>query len=275
MDLKLNKQTAEHIRTALKPFLKTIKESSTQVLNEVATILTPRSFTLKTEYLSGITKETHLAGYKNYVDSHNRISSRLDSIDRTNVDNPNDSEYRNLKIDEQFNMNAVKLHELYFTNISDLHSEIRMDSIPFLRISKEWGTFDKWQLDFIACAMSSREGWVMLYFDPFKQKYFNTFFESHTNGVPVMAVPVLVIDTHHGAWWKDYPEDKRNYLNAMMLEINWAVVEARMVIAEMCQLHKLYMIEPVGATTEPKNISVMPSREPPIGQDQIVSRQVV
>ncbi len=275
MELKLDTKTAQHIRSQLKPIIGSIREGAIKALNEVATILSPRAFNLKTEYLSGITKELHFGQYKNHIDSHNKISSRIDAMDKAGIENSSNSDYRNLKLDEQYNLNGVKLHELYFTNISDLHSEIRMDSVPFLRIAKEWGNFDKWQLDFIASAMSAREGWVLLYFDPFKQKYFNTFLESHTTNVPMMGIPVLVLDMHHHAWFKDYPGDRRNYINAMMLEINWAVVEARMIIAEMCNLNKLFMIEPVSAAVEPKTIALMPSREPPIGQDRIVSKQLV
>lgn len=270
----IKKIIGEKIREVLKPTLnrlEPLKEATKNVISE-AIILLPKTFNLKTEYLSQVTKENHFKLYKNYVDSHNLVSSKIDTTPKADANNPNNSEYRRLKIDEQHNMNGVKLHELYFTNISDLSSEIRMDTIPFQRLSKDWGTFENWQIDFRACGMAATEGWAILYWEPFKKKYMNTFIEKHSENIPVMGIPVLVIDTWHHAWFRDHPGDKMNYLNAMMKEINWAVVEARMGIAEMCPLNQLYMIEPVSNTDPTSQLRMLPTNNAPIGKDQIVNK---
>lgn len=250
-------------------------EKAKKILAE-ALVLVPKSFVLKTEQLSSTTKEIHLSLYKNYVDSFNLISAKLDSLrkEEPRVNNPNNSEFRRNKLDEQHNLNGVKLHELYFGNISDLNSMLRQDTIPFMRLSRDWGTFDDWQLDFRACGMNAMEGWAVLYFDPYKQKYMNSFIEKHSENVSVMGIPVLVVDTWHHAWFKDYPGDKLEYMNAMMNEINWAVVEARMLIAEMANLHKLYLVEPVGVTETPKSVSLTPFQAP-IAKDKVVPTQNV
>ncbi len=252
---------------------RTLFEQGTTVgkkLLKEAVVLLPKTFQLKTEYLSAITKELHFKLYKSEVDSYNKISSKLDTVPRTDADNPNNSEFRRLKLDEQSNMNGVKLHELYFNNISDLHSEIRLDSIPYIRLANFWGTFETWQFDFRACGMASTEGWAVLYWEPFKQRYCNTFIEKNAENIPVMGIPVLVVDTHHHAWFRDHPGDKQNYINSVMKEIQWSVVEARMAIAEMCNLHQIFMVEPVGNTTP--EVRIRPSSEPPIGGPQVVSK---
>lgn len=236
-----------------------IKESivsKAKNLLKEAVILMPRSFVLKSEVSSPTTKENHEKLYKTYVDSYNKISSKLDTVPKTDADNNNDSDYRRLKIDETHNFNGVKLHELYFTNSGDLNSEIRADSIPFMRLVRDWGTFDQWQLDFRACGMASREGWIVCYFDPFKQRYFNTFIEGHAMSVPLMCVPVIVIDTWHHAWFFDFPGDKMEYLNKSMREINWNVVEMRMLAAEMCKLNQIYAIQPVASSEKERAITL-------------------
>ena len=167
-----------------------------KVLLKEGLILTPQTFSLKTEMLSGVVKETHLKIYKSFVDSFNSISSKLDSVNKDDALNPNDSVYRRLKIDEQNALNGVKLHELCFNNISDLHSEIRLDSLPYIRFAKDWGTFDKWQFDFRACALATNEGWAVCYYEPFKQKYMNCLVEGNTVNIPVGGIPVLVLDCH-------------------------------------------------------------------------------
>jgi len=256
---------------SVKSLLESAKAKGKQLLTE-ALILMPKSFVLKTEFLSSTTKENHFKLYKSYVDSFNNISARLDSASRTDAENPNNSEFRRLKLDEQANLNAAKLHELYFNNISDVHSEIRMDSVPYMRLSRDWGTFEAWQFDFRACAMAATEGWAVVYWEPMKQRYVNVVIEGHTNNIPVMGVPVLVIDTFHHAWFRDHPGDKMNYVNAMMREINWNLVEARMAVAEMCNLHQIYMLEPVNNVDTSDKVRLSVSNEPPIAKDQVVDK---
>jgi Fe-Mn family superoxide dismutase len=251
----------------------TLKEaviSKAKTLLKEAVILTPRTFVLKSDVQSPTTKENHEKLYKSYVDSFNKISSKLDTVPRSDSDNNNDSEFRRLKLDEVHNMNGVKLHELYFTNSGDLNSEIRADAVPFMRLARDWGTFDAWQLDFRACGMVAREGWAICYFDPFKQRYFNAFIEGHTMHLPLMCIPVLVMDTWHHAWFYDYPGDKMEYLNKSMREINWNVVEMRMLAAEMAKLHQLYAIQPVVGSEKERVITL--GSAPPVevlGKDSL------
>lgn len=241
---------------------RTVVETAKNLLSE-AVILMPKTFMMKGEVDSPTTKENHEKLYKTYVDSFNKISSKLDTVSRADADNNNDSEFRRLKLDETHNMNGVKLHEICFTNVGDLHSEVRADSTPFMRLTRDWGTFDAWQLDFRACGMAGREGWAVCYFDPFKQQYFNTFIDGHTANIPLMCIPVLVIDVWHHAWFYDYPGEKLEYLNKSMREINWQVVEMRMLAAEMAKLHQLYQIQPVISTEKERGVA-LPQSMPPV-----------
>ena len=248
-------------------------EFAKQAINENV-VLSVKPFALKTEQQSELVKENHFKLYKSYVDSFNKISSKLDTVDKIiEPNNSNNSEFRRLKEDEQHNLNGVKLHELYFDNISDLASNIGMDSIPFMRLSRDWGSFENWQFDFRACGMAAREGWAILYWEPIKQRYMNCFVEGHVNGVPVGGIPVLVIDTWHHAWFRDYPsapEGKLNYLNAMMREINWNVVEARMVIAERSNIQQVYLVKPVAnPNSSLQRGDVRMSNAPPIDKSQV------
>lgn len=269
MDDNLKKLIQQKVRDVLNEGSK-LGTSTKQVLKE-ALILTPKTFALKTDFLSQMVKETHMKIYKSFVDSFNLISSKLDTVSKADANNPNNSDYRRLRLDEQHNMNGAKLHELYFTNIGDQASEIRVDSTPFLRLSRDWGSFENWQFDFRACGMASIEGWAICYYEPFKQRYLNTFLERNTENIPIMGIPVLVIDTWSHAWFRDHPENKMNYLNAMMKEINWNVVEARMMVAEVSKLSQLYMIAPV-INTEPDRMLQNIPTQPPIDNGQIISK---
>ena len=148
-------------------------------------------------------------------------------------------------MDETYNFNAVKLHELYFSNISDVDSEIRVDSIPYMKLSRDWGTFEAWQEDFMAACMASRNGWALTVYEPYRSVFMNITVDSHDKDIPLGCVPVIVMDMWEHAYFKDYGIDKKAYLFAMMKELNWDVIEARMSICERSNLDILYKIEPL------------------------------
>lgn len=225
--------------------VETKKPSSQQkkALNE-AYVISPGSFILKTEKISKRTKEAHETLYKKYVDTFNKVSSELDAVNKQSA-NSYSSLYRSFKMDECYNLNAIKLHELYWNNISDLASEIGVDSLPYMKLSRDFGTFEEWQYDFMACAMACKEGWALTVYEPYKNVYMNICVDGHDKGIPVGCVPVVAMDMWSHAFFKDYDIDKKSYLIAMMRELNWDVIEARMVVAEQSELKAIYAIRPL------------------------------
>ena len=242
--------------------LQEVAEKGKNIIKE-ALILIPKTFILKTDWVSDKTKEAHEKLYKNYVVQFNQASAELDSVSREDI-----VKLRSLKLDETHGLNAVKLHELYFGNIADQQSEIHRDSIPYMRLGRDWGTFENWQFDCRGTALASREGWIVLYFDPFKDKYLHAMIDGHTENIPVCGIPILVIDMWSHAYYKDYLDDKKSYVNAMMREINWQIVEARMVIAERANLKDLYLVRPL-VNNVPQKMIDQASNTAPIGKDQV------
>lgn len=190
-----------------------------------------KKFNLMTEFQSNATKLAHNKLYQNYIEAFNRVSAELDTADRQNA-NSNNSQYRSLKQDETYNMNAVYLHEMYFANISDIQSNIAMDSLAYMRIARDFGDFDKWQEDFIACCMSARCGWAITYYNLFTQTYMNTFIDLHSSQVPVGCIPIVVMDVWQHAYYRDYLSDVKTFTYTMMKELNWNIIESRVKKAE-------------------------------------------
>lgn len=220
------KQTiAGHIKTeqsSLPDFGKTLSESY---------VHEPKPFKQVTEFLSQKSKDAHVELYKGYIESLNKVSAELDSVNRSDA-NSRHSDYRSLKLDESYNLNATWLHELHFANCCDPHSEIVMDSISFLKIQRDFGTFDDWQRDFMACAMAAGNGWAVLGYHMFLKKYVNFIVSHHSGDVPIGFYPVIVLDCWEHAYSKDYLTDKKSYIVAMMRELNWAIIEDRFKKAE-------------------------------------------
>lgn len=190
-----------------------------------------KKHSLRTELLSKKTKEEHQKLLENYVKALNDVSIKLDVADRSTA-NPNHSEFGSLKREETYNMNAAYLHALYFDNISDLRSVITMDSLSFMRIERDFGDFDAWQKDFVACGLSSRNGWVVMGYSYMLKRYINVVIDLHSQNIPIGFVPCIVMDCWEHAYYRDYLTDRKTYIYGMMKELNWKTIEERMQKAE-------------------------------------------
>lgn len=195
-----------------------------------AYVAEPKKFKQVTEFVTQKTKDAHTELYKNYIESLNKVSAELDTANRSEA-NPRYSEYKSLKQDEVFNLNAAWLHELYFANCFDPHSEILMDSLSYLRLERDFGTFEDWQKDFMACANSAGVGWAVCGYNLFLQRYVNTFVGSHDRNVMLGLYPIIVVDMWEHAH-RDYLNDKKSYIVSQMRELNWNVIEERVNKAE-------------------------------------------
>jgi Fe-Mn family superoxide dismutase len=212
---------------------KSVKESinvNKPSLDE-AYVAEPKPFKQVSELLSQKAKDMHTGLYKNYVESLNSVSAELDTADRSAA-NPRHSEFRSLKLDEAYNLNAVWLHELYFANCFDPHSEIVMDSQAYLKLQRDFGAFDSWQKDFMATAMSAGNGWAVCGYHMFLRRFVNMIVSHHSGDVMLGVFPVIVVDMWEHSYTRDYLSDKKSYLVSQMKEFNWNVIEERFKRAE-------------------------------------------
>ena len=211
------------------------KRDNKDVMSE-AYVAQSTKFDLKTELLSDKTKRAHQELLDGYVKKLNEVSAKIDGSDKSSA-NLNNSEYRSLKIDESYNLNAAFLHGLYFQNISDLTSQITVDSLAYMKIERDFGTFDRWQEDFIACALSARNGWAVTLYNTQLRRYVNTIIDLHSQNVMIGMQPVIVLDCWEHSYYRDYLKDRKTYVYAMMKELNWDVIEQRFQVAE--KIHKI------------------------------------
>jgi Fe-Mn family superoxide dismutase len=231
--------TSKKINLTHKELVRTIREDlglsptgtkKEQSLNE-AYVTQSKKFDLRTELLSNKNKSAHLAIMEENIVALNEISAKLDAVDRSTASS-NNSEFRSLKLDETHNLNAAFLHGMFFENISDLQSRLAMDSLAFMRFERDFGTFDDWQKDFIACAMSSRSGWAVTVFNSWLNRYVNIIVDLDANNVPLESYPVVVMDCSERSYYRDYLNDRKTYVKAMMKELDWEVIESRIKKAE-------------------------------------------
>ena len=235
----------EDIMKIISETFSTVKGDETpksQLLKEVAYVLQPKSYSIESDTLSSKSLNANIADFENTVKVANEISAKLDSVDRSNA-NYKDSEFRELKTAEATNLADAFLTSLHFDNIADPVSQITMDSLSFMRLSRDFGTFEDWQKDFIACAMSARNGFAVTVYNGFLNRYMNLMVDDSSLGLLYNCYPVICLSVKESAYFRDYLDDRKSYIFAQMKEFKWPLIEKRIKKAD--KLAKL-LSQPLG-----------------------------
>ncbi len=170
--------------------------------------------------------DVHMRLYEGYVTNINKIDEILQGGDaQRDQSNTTFSFYRELKRGETYALDGVILHELYFENIGGTTPE--PDQSVRDQIANDFNSFEAWQEDFIATAKASR-GWAVLAFDQRSNRLRNISLDAHDLGNIAYSAPVLVLDMYEHAYFLQYADDKAEYIDNFMKNINWDVVADRM-----------------------------------------------
>jgi len=182
---------------------------------------------LKYKSLPGLTEkqlsEHHDVLYAGYVKKYNEICEKLKSTD-LEAANGAYSEIRELQLEKSFALNGVKLHELYFDNLTDAaqHCNGKIKEL----IGAKWGSVEAWSKEFAATGISSR-GWVVLGWDNDQNQLDTYLCDVHNQGGIWNTTPVLIMDVYEHAYFLDYATARKDYIAAFMKLIDWDVVNER------------------------------------------------
>ncbi len=211
---------------------KPIKETPAQLVSrktpQVAfTTHSPKKFNFSAiKGLSASQLDQHYKLYNGYVNKWNEIEQGLATADRTDVANITYSPFRALKIAETFALNGTILHELYFSNLASNNSKPGPQTTAL--INENWGSLDAFKTDLLACASCAR-GWVLTSYQILDGKAYNYVLDAHNETVPVLALPILVVDIYEHAYMIDFGIKRADYLKVVWETIDWDIVEERMV----------------------------------------------
>jgi Fe-Mn family superoxide dismutase len=167
--------------------------------------------------------EHHDVLYAGYVKKYNEIMEKLATADLASA-NASYSELRELMVEKSFALNGLKLHELYFANLTDKPAPVKGKIKDIL--AKQWGSFEAWQEQFAALGIASR-GWVVLAYDYALGRFDNYIFDVHNQGSIVDTEIVLVLDVYEHAYFLDYGTARKDYIAKFMAAIDWPEVNKR------------------------------------------------
>lgn len=180
-------------------------------------------------------KEHHDVLYAGYVKKTNEIREALKTADTANP-NATFSEIRELKQEETFALNGVKLHECYFDNMADSGMAEPAGTVAKW-IEEDFGSIEKWSLDFKATGMAAR-GWVVLAFDLDDGRLRTYLCDSHNQGGVWNSVALLIMDVYEHAYFIDYATGRKAYIDAFMNLIDWPEVNRRIEHFGLSQFRK-------------------------------------
>lgn len=181
------------------------------------------------EGLSERLMKEHYKLYEGYVKKANEITEKLKTVDLTTA-NATYSDLRALKLGYSFAVDAIKSHELYFTNLSGQGANKGGQPSGWLgsAIEKQFGNFENWRADMKATGIAAR-GWVWLAFDWQNGSLFNYLGDQH-DGFPIWhATPLVALDVYEHAYMMDYGVARADYIEAFFKNLNWDATEALIV----------------------------------------------
>lgn len=164
--------------------------------------------------------EMHFKLYEGYVKNANLLLAKIEQTD------PASYEYGALKRRVGWEIDGIRLHELYFENLGG-NGAPNLQSSLSLALIKQFGSFEKWKTDFIATGMMRGIGWSVLYYEPESGRLINQWINEHDVGHLAGGSPILIMDVFEHAYMPQFQLDKKKYIDAFFQNIDWNVAETR------------------------------------------------
>jgi len=160
--------------------------------------------------------EHHDVLYAGYVKKLIEIQDKLKTADEAAA-NGTYSEIGELKREETFAANGVRLHESYFAGLGG-------DGVPsgaiLKLIERDCGGLEAWKSHVTASGIAAR-GWVVAAYDPQLMRLATYSCDAHNLGCVWDAVPLIVLDVYEHAYYLDYATARKAYIAAWLNNLDF------------------------------------------------------
>ena len=179
----------------------------------------PLPVTKDLEGMSLKSVQEHQKLYEGYVKKMNEVQAKLETADRSAA-NGVYSEYGEMKRQETFAVNGMKLHEIYFRLLG---GDGEVGGALRTLIERDFGSVEAWKEDFTATGISAR-GWAVLAYDTSDNRLHNYAMDAQNVGAVWGAVPLVPMDVYEHAYFMDHGVNRKAYIEAFIRQIDWSVV---------------------------------------------------
>lgn len=176
----------------------------------------------------------HSKHHKSYVDGLNKAElSLVDARMR------NDFQYiKYLEKELAFNGSGHILHSIFWTVMAPSGTGGQPGPHTTVQINNYFGSFDSFKEQFKnATEKVEASGWGILTWQPTWRRMEILQAEKHQNLTQWSGIPILVCDVWEHAYYLDYQNERRKFIDAWWNLINWYEVERRLMLAMNGQVH--------------------------------------
>jgi Fe-Mn family superoxide dismutase len=155
---------------------------------------------------------------KHYVAYVNGANAALEKLEKN----------REVIRDFSFNYNGAKIHEIFFANMRKLRENNLPEGKIFEAVNLNFGSFENFQKEFSLAAVGVEgSGWAVLWKDVENNLLIGQLEKHNLLGLNGMK-PILVLDVWEHAYYLDYLNDRKQYVENFWKIINWDDVESRL-----------------------------------------------
>lgn len=170
----------------------------------------------------------HDKHHKAYVEGLNAAEIALVEARRKN-DDPYIKYWEN---ELAFQGSGHILHSIYWTVMAPLQMGGQPGPHTMYQINCYFGSFAAFKKQFIdATEKVEGSGWGILIWQPAWNRLEILQAEKHQNLTQWSGIPILVCDVWEHAYYLDYQNKRRNYIDSWWELINWPEVEKRLILA--------------------------------------------
>ncbi len=163
----------------------------------------------------------HFKLYVGYVTNTNLLLEKLSTLESGTP------EYNELSRRFGWEYNGMRLHELYFGNMTKQETTLNTDSKLFARLTKSFGSLDNYTANIMNRAKMRGIGWLVTYYDYSVQTLFNVWIDEHGTNHLTGAAPIMVMDLWEHAFMLDYGLDKKSYIEQFLKHLDYSILETR------------------------------------------------
>jgi Fe-Mn family superoxide dismutase len=188
--------------------------------------LTPKEYDFSS--VQGITLkqlQQHYKLYEGYVSKMNEIWNIPNDAKEFKDSNATYSKMRSLKLGETFALNGVKLHQLYFQNMTGGFNNPTGEIIKLIK--RDFNSYENFLQYFKNVGLAVR-GWAILAIDPLDKRLHVFGSDAHDVGAVWNSYPLLIMDVYEHAYFMDFGTDRSKYIDTFIKNINWRIVNGRL-----------------------------------------------
>lgn len=177
------------------------------------------SHLLGMEGFSDTLLNNHFTLYQGYVKNTNTLLEKLAG------DQSSTPELAEMKRRFGWEWNGMRLHEMYFGNLTRDKKNLNANSPLSKKLTKDLGADP--MKNFTQTAGLRGVGWVVMYYDKKADQLINLWIGDHNENHLAGSAPLLVMDMWEHAFMLDYGLKKPDYIAAFIKNIDWEAVEKR------------------------------------------------